>query len=78
MEKSKCISCGHSFEGNKKTERIKVILNNPGEVLIDGDVVSCPNCKCQTAEGDDIKNILENFDDAYEEKHKNFKKLVTA
>lgn len=78
MENIKCISCGHSFEGNKKTEQIKVTLNNPGEVLINGEVVSCPNCKCQTAEGEDIKNILETFDDTYEEQHKKFKKLVPA
>jgi hypothetical protein len=78
MEKIKCISCGHSFEANKKVEKIKVTLNNPGEVFIEGKVTSCPNCKCQTAEAEDLKKILDDFDVVYEEKHKHFKKILAA
>jgi len=78
MENTTCLSCGHSFEEIKKKEPIKVTLNNPGEVFIDGTVISCPHCKCQTAEGEDLNKILEDFDIAYEEKHKNFKKLLPA
>lgn len=78
MVNQNCISCGHSFEPEKKTEQIKVILSNPGEVLIDGAVVSCPNCKCQSAEGDDLKKILGDFDDAYEKQNKKFKEMIPA
>lgn len=76
MKKQKCVSCGTEFEANKEEQTIKVILNNPGEVFVKGQVVTCPSCKCQTAEGEDIKQILTDFDKAYEEKHKNFKKVL--
>ena len=78
MEKTKCISCGHEFEKNKENKKIKVTLSNPGEVVCEGKVTTCPNCKEHFAEGEDILNIADSFDEAHAEKYSKFKKQITA
>jgi uncharacterized protein with PIN domain len=75
MEKRKCTSCGNEFEKNKEIKKIKVVLNNPGEVCCEGVVITCPVCKEEYVEEKDFMQLAKSFDKAHEEKHNSYTEL---
>jgi len=75
MEKTKCISCGHEFDEKVEVKKLKVTLNNPGDVFFEGNVVTCPNCDKHSAKEEDINNLAEAFDKAHAEKYSKFKNI---
>jgi len=74
MEKRKCISCSSEFEEKKELKKLKVTLNNPGEIFFEGSVITCPHCKEDYADSQDMLLLAEQFEREYNEK--NFKKLA--
>lgn len=70
MIKMKCISCKNEFEGKKEKKEIKTTLSNPGDVFSEGNVITCPHCKEDYVEEEDILNLAASFDKAHSEKYK--------
>lgn len=66
--KMKCVSCGKEFDEKKKLKEIKVTLNNPGEVFCEGLIITCPHCKTEYADNEDMLKLAENFEKAYDAK----------
>jgi len=78
MGKTKCISCKQEFEENKENKKIKVTLSNPGDVLCEGKVITCPNCNEHFVNEEDILDIAESFDIAHAEKYNKLEKEVSV
>ncbi|MFH0868826.1 MAG: hypothetical protein V1839_01220 [archaeon] len=68
MASRKCISCGAEFEEKKELKEIKVTLPNPGEIFCEGIVITCPKCKEDYADHEDMLKLAENFEKACESK----------
>ncbi len=66
----KCINCNTEFSGEETDTNLKVELSNPGIVLFKGKAISCPQCGEKYTSEENIVELLENFDENYNQKIK--------